>query len=107
MHKNLAITIALLDGVGLVAGSGALASDLDDMFIKALEDRSIPAMTALTIREGKIAEQVVHGVRAAGSADAARLNDQWHIGSDSKAMTASMIASLVGPMQAKAAARSR
>jgi CubicO group peptidase (beta-lactamase class C family) len=95
MHKKLVIKIALLGVVGLVAGSGALASDLNKMVIKALEDRSIPAMTALTIHDGKITEQVVYGVRAADGNDPAALNDQWHIGSDTKAMTATMIARLV------------
>jgi CubicO group peptidase (beta-lactamase class C family) len=95
MYKKLVVTISLLGSLGCFFGNSALASDLDDLVIKALDDRSVPAMTALTIHDGKIAEQVVHGVRAAGSNDPARLSDQWHIGSDTKAMTATMIARLV------------
>lgn len=95
MYKNLTIAILLLGGLGNMNGHGAFASTLDDMVLKALDDRSIPAMTALTIHEGRVIEQVVHGVRAADSADPALVGDQWHIGSDTKAMTATMIARLV------------
>src|SRR6185503_13037441 len=54
-----------------------------------------PAVGVALIRGGRLAEECVLGVRAKGGASRARLNDRWHIGSDAKAMTATMIARLV------------
>ena len=59
------------------------------------ENPGVPAMAVLVIRNGAVAEQVVRGVRASDAADAALTGDRWHIGSDAKAMTATMIARLV------------
>lgn len=59
------------------------------------ENPGVPAMAVLVIRDGAVAEQVVLGVRAIDTADAALIGDRWHIGSDAKAMTATMIARLV------------
>lgn len=95
MYKKLTTTMLLLSGLGNIVGSNALANSIDEMVAKSLEDTSIPAMAALIIRDGRVTEQVVHGVRAADSADVALMEDQWHIGSDTKAMTATMIAKLV------------
>jgi CubicO group peptidase (beta-lactamase class C family) len=86
--KTLAILAALTCGA-------AQAGDLDAVLAKALKDHTIPAMAVLVIRDGRIDQQAVRGVRAADSADPARLNDVWHIGSDAKAMTATLIARLV------------
>lgn len=59
------------------------------------ENPGIPAMAVLVIRNGIVAEQSVRGVRAADAADPALVDDRWHIGSNAKAMTATMIARLV------------
>jgi len=72
------------------------AAALNGMVEEALaENPGVPAMAVLVIREGAVAEQAVHGVRAGDSADPALAGDIWHIGSDAKAMTATMIARLV------------
>ena len=73
----------------------APAQDLGAMLDKALADRSIPAMAVLVIRDGRIEGQAVRGLRAAGGSARADANDVWHIGSDAKAMTATMIARVV------------
>lgn len=72
------------------------AATLTKMVDEAMaENPGIPAMAVLVIRDGKVAEQTVRGVRASDAPDAARAGDVWHIGSDAKAMTATMIARLV------------
>ncbi|WP_082602130.1 serine hydrolase [Phenylobacterium sp. Root700] len=97
---------ACLAVVCLAAASPALAAQpaarpdrsaaLDTMIDKAMaENPCIPAMAVLVIRDGKVAEQAVRGVRASDAPDKAQANDIWHIGSDAKAMTATMIARLV------------
>jgi CubicO group peptidase (beta-lactamase class C family) len=59
------------------------------------ENPGIPAMAVLVIREGAVSEQVIRGMRSSDAPDPALVNDRWHIGSDAKAMTATMIARLV------------
>lgn len=84
----------MLCGLVLAAPS-TQAGELDQLVAAALKDRSIPAMAITVIRDGKIDGQSVGGVRARGSAARASLDDAWHIGSDAKAMTATLIARLV------------
>lgn len=69
--------------------------DLQAMLATALKDRNVPAMGVMVIRHGQVEAQAVGGVRAKGSAARASLQDSWHIGSDAKAMTATLIARLV------------
>lgn len=90
------LRIALAFAAALLAAPiPVAAADLDALLASALQDPAIPAMTVLVIRDGKVEGQAVRGVRAVGSPDPARLTDAWHIGSDAKAMTATMIARLV------------
>ncbi len=95
---NLRLALAAAFGAAVLAPA-ALAQTpparLDGLLANALEDRNIPAMAVLVIRDGKIAGQAVRGVRAADSPEPARPDDLWHIGSDGKAMTATLVARLV------------
>jgi CubicO group peptidase (beta-lactamase class C family) len=60
-----------------------------------MQDTKTPAMAALIMREGKVAQQGVRGVRRSDGKDAAQMKDVWLIGSTSKPMTIAMIARLV------------
>lgn len=72
------------------------AASLNTLLDEAMaENPGIPAMAVLVIRNGVVAEQAVRGVRASDAPDPVLANDRWHIGSDAKAMTATMIARLV------------
>lgn len=72
------------------------AATLNTLLDEAMaENPGVPAMAVLVIRNGAVAEQAVRGVRASDAADPAQADDRWHIGSDAKAMTATMIARLV------------
>jgi CubicO group peptidase (beta-lactamase class C family) len=62
---------------------------------QVLKDRSVPAIGIVIIRHGRIADEAVAGVRARDNPMPVRKSDLWHIGSDEKAMTATMIARLV------------
>src|SRR5688500_15263178 len=53
-----------------------------------------PAVAALVQTKGKVEARTVAGVREAGNPIPATLDDRWHLGSDTKAMTATMIARL-------------
>jgi CubicO group peptidase (beta-lactamase class C family) len=61
----------------------------------ALAGTAVPAMGAVLIRQGAVAERAVAGLRAQGSPDPVQLGDVWHLGSNGKAMTATLVARLV------------
>lgn len=82
---------------GVLAFSGAVAADesLDTLLRQAMNGTKTPAVAALVIRDGKVAEQAVYGVRRSDGYDAATQNDTWMLGSTTKPMTAALIAKLV------------
>lgn len=53
-----------------------------------------PGAGAVVLRGGRIAARAVSGVRIAGRPDPVRLGDAWHVGSCTKAMTATLLARL-------------
>lgn len=61
----------------------------------AMEGKTVPAVGVLVIRNGEVVDQAVAGIDALGSGSAATIDDLWNLGSDSKAMTVTMIARLV------------
>ncbi len=66
-----------------------------DILAAAMADKAVPGMAALTIRNWQIEREQVAGVRRLGSTARVRRGDRWHLGSDGKAITATMIARLV------------
>lgn len=71
------------------------AVNLDAVLKKAMNGTKTPALAALMMRDGKIAQQAVRGVRRNDRSDPARVNDVWFIGSTGKPMTITLIAKLV------------
>ena len=68
---------------------------LERTVIATRTKNALPAVAALVQIDGRIVAETAQGVRANGYPEAATLDDRWHIGSDTKAMTATMIARLV------------
>jgi D-alanyl-D-alanine carboxypeptidase len=54
-----------------------------------------PAIAALIQIDGKVEAEAAVGVRALGHPEPVTVDDRWHIGSDTKAFTATMIGTLV------------
>ncbi len=77
-----------------VQKQAAILKPLPTILAEAMDGKSVPAMGVFVIREGKLAEQAVRGQRTLGGTPAA-IGDRWNLGSDGKAMTATMIARLV------------
>jgi CubicO group peptidase (beta-lactamase class C family) len=61
----------------------------------AMEGTKTPGMAAIVIRNFKAEPEQVAGIRRIGQPDLIAPGDRWHIGSDGKAMTATLIARLV------------
>jgi CubicO group peptidase (beta-lactamase class C family) len=89
------LAAALIAVLLLAPAPPALAEDLTPVLAAAMAGTQVPAMAILVIQDGKIAGQAVRGVRRNDAPDPARIGDVWHIGSDGKAMTATLIARLV------------
>lgn len=88
--------LALLCLVALAATPvRAQELSLPETLAQAMEGRTVPAMGVLVIRDGKVVGQAVRGVRRIGDPAPVAPGDRWNIGSDAKAITATMIARLV------------
>ncbi|MCB8963103.1 MAG: beta-lactamase family protein [Ardenticatenales bacterium] len=61
----------------------------------ALAESGAPAMAALVLAHDRILAQGVAGLRQQGQPEPLRLTDPIHIGSNAKAMTATLVASLI------------
>jgi CubicO group peptidase (beta-lactamase class C family) len=68
---------------------------LDSLLSATRSKYYLPAIGVAIILEGKLKWVDVDGVRKYGDTTQVTVDDKWHIGSDTKAMTATMIARLV------------
>ena len=68
---------------------------LEQTLAAAREKDHLPAVAAVIQIDGKLAAEAALGVRALGHPERVTNNDRWHIGSDTKALTATLIGRLV------------
>ena len=78
-----------------LASSPVQVDDLTDLLEPIRADAGIPALAALVIDHGEVIAIGATGVRKYGEEVPATIDDQWHLGSDTKAMTATLAAILV------------
>jgi D-alanyl-D-alanine carboxypeptidase len=92
----LAACLLLLPAVAPHAQSDSSAQLFLLRTLSAARDKyHLPALAALVQVDGRVLAQAAVGVRAEGHNDSVLDGDRWHIGSDTKAMTATLIARLV------------
>jgi len=68
---------------------------LDEILGAVRQTHSVPALGAAIVTSKGLEAVGVVGLRKAGTEVAATADDKWHLGSDTKAMTACLVASLV------------
>lgn len=68
---------------------------LDEILEWARGSQNLPAMAAVVIRRGQVVEMAAVGVRSIDAGVRVTTADQWHIGSITKSMTATLAAMLV------------
>ena len=100
MTKIGIVLRAVLVAISLFVPSFTRAEDglqpfLDRTLAATREKDHLPAVAALVQIHGKLAGEAALGVRALGHPEPVTTNDRWHIGSDTKAFTATLIARLV------------
>lgn len=94
----------------LIAGASALAGcatstspdpsrplqpEANPVLQEAMAGKAVPGMAAMVIRNFEVETEYFSGVRALGSPARVAPNDRWHLGSDGKAITATLIGKLV------------
>jgi CubicO group peptidase (beta-lactamase class C family) len=83
-------------GIAALLATQAVAAKLDAPALEAIRAKNnAPAVGAYLVHDGKTVLLSVAGVRAAGSNVPVTTSDRWHIGSDTKAFTATIICRLV------------
>lgn len=95
-RRNVASALA----VGVVAPSlggcsTTPSASAASVLVEALAGKAVPGMTAVVIRDFSAEPELVAGLRALGAIEPVISGARWHLGSDGKAMTATMIARLV------------
>jgi CubicO group peptidase (beta-lactamase class C family) len=66
-----------------------------NLLVPVRQNHQVPAIAAALVTSKGLVTAGVVGTRKRGTEIAATLNDQWHLGSDTKAMTATLVAKLV------------
>lgn len=69
--------------------------NISSVLAPIISEHKIPAMAAAIVKGDKTIALGVTGVRKAGERDRATIEDKWHLGSDTKAMTATLCGVLV------------
>lgn len=92
----LLLSLALLAAAPVRAQEAPAAeTPVAETLAAAMEGKAVPALGMLVIRDGVVSDQGVRGLRSMDAPGAATLGDRWNLGSDGKAMTATMVARLV------------
>ena len=68
---------------------------LPELIEWARASQNAPAMGAIVIRNGQVAERAVRGQRSVNGSAAVTVDDQWHMGSITKSMTSTLAALMV------------
>ena len=82
----------------MAAANGAVEApdDLHELLSAQRESNGLPAIAAGAMKQGKLLAVGATGVRKVGTQASVTRDDKFHIGSDTKAMTATLVAMLVG-----------
>src|SRR5262245_5099208 len=94
--RGFAARIALVTALlGCAAGPARAQGKLDEMLTPYLSRYELPAVAAAVVQDGKIVAAGAAGTRRAGADLPVTLHDRFHLGSDTKAMTALLAGMLV------------
>jgi CubicO group peptidase (beta-lactamase class C family) len=102
----LAIAGVLLAGQSRALGQGSASAKagfcpaageqaVTNLLVPIRQRYAVPSISAAVLTSKGLQFAGVVGTRKRGTEQAATLNDQWHLGSDTKAMTATLVARLV------------
>lgn len=87
--------VALVDVDAAPATKPAGAKDVSALLAPVVEKNNVPGMVGAVVRNGEIVAVGAAGVRTRGKPEKVAIGDRFHIGSDTKAMTAMLCGILV------------
>ena len=94
IRRYLFVTF-LISTVLFIFGAAQAQTSLDSVLKPYLTKYDLPAIAAAVVKDGKIISAGAIGTRRAGVKIPVTINDRFHLGSDTKAMTALLAAMLV------------
>jgi CubicO group peptidase (beta-lactamase class C family) len=94
LKRIFALLLFLTAAIGTVRAQSPQAV-MENYLERIRETRNLPAIASAVIVEGKILSIAAVGTRKAGETIPVTVEDKFHLGSDTKAMTATLIALLV------------
>ncbi|MGI8905894.1 MAG: serine hydrolase domain-containing protein [Candidatus Sumerlaeaceae bacterium] len=77
------------------SAAASLATDMTSLLEPIREKHKLPALAAAVVIDGEVAAQGVVGVRKLDSPEIATISDKFHLGSCTKAMTATLLGTLI------------
>ncbi|MCJ7453169.1 MAG: beta-lactamase family protein [Steroidobacteraceae bacterium] len=95
MRPKVLLVLCCIALPAIAQADAGLQLVLEETLAAARERDQLPAVAALVQIDGRIEAEAALGVRALGHPEKVTLDDRWHIGSDTKAFTSTMIARLV------------
>lgn len=93
MQRLLMTILFLFTATAAAAQSGS--TEIQAAISRAADGKQVPAVAILEIRNGEVSSETAWGIRQMGRPEPVQVGDRWHLGSDTKAMTATLIAVLV------------
>jgi CubicO group peptidase (beta-lactamase class C family) len=94
-NRSVVHTALLITALLGVVGSAWARDSLDSLLTPYLDRYGLPAVAAAVVKEGKIVAAGAVGTRRAGERISVTVNDRFHFGSDTKAMSALLAATFV------------
>ncbi len=95
IHRRSCLSSLLLAFAPVPVFAAEQAFSLNDELERARAKHGLPALAAAVVKEGAIVASGAVGVRAHGSAVKVTIGDRFHLGSDTKAMTATLAGMMV------------
>ncbi len=94
-HPVPAIALALLCLTPIAYAATPPPKDVSALLAPVIAKNNVPGMAAAVVRNGEVVALGVAGVRTRGKGDKIGVGDRFHLGSDTKAMTAMLCGILV------------
>jgi CubicO group peptidase (beta-lactamase class C family) len=94
-HRSVVVLSCALVWTAAAAWAQPATTSLDKDLAPFLEAYKLPALAAAVVKDGKTVAAGAVGTRRAGTDSPVTLQDRFHIGSDTKAMTALLAAILI------------
>jgi CubicO group peptidase (beta-lactamase class C family) len=90
-----AMTVSMTVYVMTVSAAPITSADMSQTLEVIRKKHDLPALAVVVVKDGQICDRVTVGVRKWGDPTPVTTNDVFHIGSDTKSMTATLTAMLI------------